>query len=391
MADKKKGVPEKRLIFGRVSSHLKMGIVGLPNVGKSSLFNLLTKCEAKAENYPFCTIEPNNARVPLPDARFNWLCETYCPASKVPGALEVVDIAGLVPGASKGEGLGNAFLNHISCVDGIFHMVRVFPDPDVTHTEGAIDAIRDLNIISTELRLKDLEHVQKVRAALAKKAQTDPNLRTELAVYDRAITILEAEKDIRNEQNWNAKEFEYLNELRLLTSKPVTILINLSEKDFIRQSNKWLKPIFQWVQENNPGGKILPLSVVLEEKIFPLEGDARAAFCAENKCQSQLDKIIRAGFDSLSLINFFTVGADEVRAWPLMSGMTAPKAAGSIHTDFERCFIKAEVMKYVDLKELGSEVAVKNAGKYRMQGKAYEVEDGDILLIKHNAGGAAKK
>jgi len=390
MADKKKGAPEKKLLLGRVSSHLKMGIVGLPNVGKSSLFNLLTKCEAKAENYPFCTIEPNDARVPLPDARFNWLVQHYQPAKQVPGALEVVDIAGLVPGAHKGEGLGNAFLNHISCVDGIYHMIRAFPDPDVTHTEGAIDAIRDLNIISSELRLKDLELVKNRREPVAKKAGADPTKRPEVAVYDRVIALLEAGKDVRNE-DWNTKEIEVLNEMRLLTSKPVTFLVNLSEKDFLRQSNKWLKPIFQWVAENSPGSKIIPLSVVLEEKVFPLEGEDRAAFLTEHKMTSQLDKIIRAGFDSLHLINFFTVGPDEVRAWPLMNGMTAPKAAGSIHSDFERCFIKAEVMKYADLVSYESEVAVKAAGKYYMKGKNYEVEDGDIMLIKHNAGGAPKK
>jgi obg-like ATPase 1 len=389
MADKKKA-PEKKLLLGRVSSHLKMGIVGLPNVGKSSLFNLLTKCEAKAENYPFCTIDPNNARVPLPDARFNWLVSHYKPAKEVPGALEVVDIAGLVPGAHKGEGLGNAFLNHISAVDGIYHMIRVFPDPDVTHTEGAIEPIRDLGIISSELRLKDLEFVKKHREPIAKKAGADPTKRPEVALYDKVIALLESGKDVRNE-DWNVKEVEFLNEMRLLTSKPVTFLVNLSEKDFLRQSNKWLKPIFQWVNENSPGSKIIPLSVSLEEKVFPLEGDERAAFLAEQKAQSQLDKIIRAGFDSLNLINFFTVGPDEVRAWPLMSGMTAPKAAGSIHSDFEKCFIKAEVMKYTDLVELGSEVNIKAAGKYYMKGKNYEVEDGDILLIKHNAGGAPKK
>jgi obg-like ATPase 1 len=384
-AKKKSKVPEKKIILGRVSSHLKMGIVGLPNVGKSSLFNLLTKCEAKAENYPFCTIEPNNARVPLPDDRFNWLCSVYNPASKVASALEVVDIAGLVPGAHKGEGLGNAFLSHINHVDGIYHMIRVFPDPDVTHTEGAIDPVRDLEIIATELRLKDLAHCKKLREPIVKLANADPTKRPELAFYDKAIQILEEGSDVRN-IDWNTKEIEWLNDILLLTSKPATYLINMSEKDYLRQSNKWLKPIFQWINEKSPGSKIIPLSVCLEEKIFPLEGEARTAFLTETKCTSQLDKIIKAGFDSLSLINFFTVGTDEVRAWPIMAGTTAPRAAGTIHSDFEKCFIKAEVMKFADLKEAeGNEANVKAAGKYRMQGKTYVVDDGDILFIKHNA------
>jgi len=322
--------------------------------------------------------------VPLPDDRFIWLCEKYDPSSKVPSALEVVDIAGLVPGAHKGEGLGNAFLSHINHVDGIFHMVRIFPDPDVTHTEGAIDPVRDLEIIATELRLKDLAFVKKQREPVVKLANADPTKRPELAFYDKCITVLEDGQDIRN-LDWSIKEIELLNELLFLTSKPATFLINMSEKDYLRQANKWLKPIFQWINEHSPGSKIIPISVCLEEKVFPMEGDERTAFLAELKCTSQLDKIIKAGYDSLNLINFFTVGADEVRAWPVMAGTTAPRAAGTIHSDFEKCFIKAEVMKYADLKELESEVAVKAAGKYRMQGKTYLVEDGDIMYIKHNA------
>lgn len=182
-----------------------------------------------------------------------------------------------------------------------------------------------------------------------------------------------------------------LNELLLLTSKPATYLVNISERDYKRQGNKWLKNIFQWVQERSPESKIIPFSIRYEEMVFPLEGEERAAFLAENKVPSQLDKIIRTGFDSLNLINFFTAGEKEVRAWPLQRGQTAPQAAGQIHTDFERCFIKAEVIKFDELKELGSEAAIKAAGKYRTQGKTYEVGDGDILLIKHNAGGAGNK
>jgi len=385
MESKKKEAPiVERPILGRISSHLKMGIVGLPNVGKSSLFNLMTKCEVKAENFPFCTIDPNVARVQLPDDRFNWLCEHYQPKSKVPSALEVVDIAGLVPGAHEGAGLGNAFLSHIGHVDGIYHMVRVFADPDIIHTEGELDAIRDLDIISNELRLKDLDIMKKKRIPLSRFANTDPLKRPELAFFDKVIQILEEGKDVRN-VDWNAKEVEFLQEQLMLTAKPVTVIINMSEKDFIRQNNKWLKPIFAWVSQHSPGSKIIPVSVALEQKIFPMTPEARENYLAENKTKSKLAQIIQSGFESIQLVNFFTCGADEVRAWPVMRGSLAPRAAGVIHGDFEKCFIKAEVFKYADLKELGSELAVKGAGKYRMQGKTYVVEDGDILLIKHNA------
>jgi len=198
------------------------------------------------------------------------------------------------------------------------------------------------------------------------------------------LAVLESGKDIKS-ADWTAKEIGILNEVLLLTSKPATYLVNISERDFKRKGNKWLKPIFQWVKEHSPESKIMPFSIIFEEKVFPLEGDERTAFIAENGAESQLDKIIKAGFDSLNLINFFTAGEKEVRAWALQAGQTAPQAAGTIHTDFEKCFIKAEVIKYDELRELGSEAAVKSAGKYRTQGKNYEVENGDILLIKHNA------
>jgi len=318
------------------------------------------------------------------------LCELYSTKSKVPSALEVVDIAGLVPGANEGQGLGNAFLANISAVDGIYHVVRAFEDKDVTHTEGEVSPVRDLDIIANELRLKDLETVKKRRDPIARQAHADPTKRAEVEVYDKIITTLESGKDVK-EVDWSPKEVFILNELLLLSSKPGTYLVNISEKDFKRQGNKWLKNIFAWVKEHSPDSKIIPFSITYEEMIFPLSGDARVAFLEEHKAASQLDKIIKTGFDSLNLINFFTAGEKEVRAWPLQLGQTAPQAAGQIHSDFERCFIKAEVMKYAELKELGSEGAVKAAGKYRTQGKTYEVEDGDILLIKHNAGGAGTK
>jgi len=275
-------------------------------------------------------------------------------------------------------------------VDGIYHVVRAFEDKDVTHTEGEVSPTRDLEIIANELRLKDLETVRKRRDPISRQAHADPTKRIEVEIYDKMISVLESEKDIKS-ADWSPKEVFILNELLLLTSKPATYLVNISEKDYKRQGNKWLKNIFQWVKDHSPESKIIPFSIKYEEMIFPLEGGARASFLEEHKAACQLDKIIKTGFESLNLINFFTAGEKEVRAWPLQRGQTAPQAAGQIHSDFEKFFIKAEVMKYEELKELGSETAVKAAGKYRTQGKTYEVDDGDILLIKHNAGGAGNK
>jgi len=368
-----------------------MGIVGLPNVGKSSLYNLLTKLQVKAENYPFCTKEPNKAQVPLPDARWEWLCEIYQPASKVPSYLEVVDIAGLVKGAHEGEGLGNSFLSHISAVDGIYHVVRVFEGDDVIHVEGSVDAIRDLEIISTELRLKDTEHAKKTSESIMKNAKSDPQKRQEAARYEKIVDWLEKGQDIR-EGEWTAQEMDILNELLLLTAKPIIYIINMSEQDYIRQKNKWLPKVVTWIKEHSPGAPIIPICIKLEEQIeaLPTE-EEKTKYLAELKTKSQIDKIIQTGFQCLNLINFFTCGTDEVRAWPIQVGTKAPQAAGSIHTDFEKKFIKAEVMKYAELKELGSEAAVRSAGKYRTEGKTYVVEDADILLIKHGGGGGKKK
>jgi len=382
---------EKVLLMGRVKNHLKMGIVGLPNVGKSSLFNLLTKLQVKAENYPFCTKEPNKAQVPLPDEKFDWLCQLFKPASKVPSYLEVVDIAGLVKGAHEGEGLGNAFLSNISTVDGIYHVIRVFEGEEVIHVEGNVDALRDAEIISTELRMKDLEHTRKMAEPILKHAKSDPQKRLEAARYEKILEWLEAGNDIR-EGTWNANEIDLLNELLLLTAKPIIYIINMSQEDYIRQKNKWLPKLVGWIKENSPGAPIIPICVKLEETIESLPSpEAKQQYLIELKTKSQIDKIIQIGFQTLNLINFFTCGTDEVRAWPVQVGTKAPQAAGTIHTDFEKKFIKAEVMKYAELRELGTESAVRAAGKFRTEGKAYVVEDSDILNIKHGAGGGKKK
>jgi len=359
--------------------------VGLPNVGKSTLFNTLSKCQIPAENFPFCTIEPNFARVNVPDERYNHLIETYQPKSKVPAFLEVHDIAGLVKGASEGAGLGNAFLSNISAVDGIFHVCRAFEDADVVHVEDRIDPVEDLDIIHGELRAKDLAQVTNVVDALEKQKGRGlkKEQEAELAHALKIQGLLEEGKDIRHCE-WNAKETDYLNTLQLLTAKPCVYLINLSEKDYKRKKNKWLNKIAQWVKSRSDKDPIIPYSGALESALLDMPDDEAQAYQKENEVVSGLDKIVTTGFRAINLIYFFTAGADEVKCWQIRKGTKAPGAAGAIHTDFERGFICAEVMKFDEFKELGGEQQVKAAGKYRQQGKQYLVEDGDIIYFKFN-------
>jgi len=379
-----------KVIFGRVKSHLKMGIVGLPNVGKSSLFNLLTKLQVRADNFLFCTREPNIARVTLPDERFDYLCELYNPDSQVPASLEIVDIAGLVRGASENCGLGNEFLSHIAAVDGLYHVVRVFENTEITHAEGDVDALRDLDIISSELRFKDIESVNRAMDPLRRISKADPKKRADLDVYEAALEWLNTGHDIRD-GDWTQKQYELINNLYLLTSKPIIYIVNMSMDDFLRQKNKWLPRIKSWIQEHTPGATMLPISVGFEQYLEQLSEPERTTYLEENKTRSMIPKVITSGFNALHLITFFTVGEDEVRSWVLREGFSAAKAAGCIHSDFETHFIRAEVMKYADIKELGSEMEVKNAGRYTTEGRNYIVENGDILYIKHAAGGGGKK
>ncbi|KAG5220845.1 P-loop containing nucleoside triphosphate hydrolase protein [Salix suchowensis] len=351
MPPKKAPAAEKKTLLGRPSNNLKIGIVGLPNVGKSSFFNTLSKTGpfpsirpaslpptlsldlGKAANFPYATINPEEARIPVPDPRFDWLCNVYKPSNRIPAFLTCIDIAGLTAGASTGAGLGNAFLSHVRAVD------------EVTHVEGDVDPLRDMEIIQTELRLKDIEWVEKAVDAL-KKTTRDP---------------LHRRKDIRKAE-WNNKEIDVINGLQLLTAKPVTYLVNLSEKDYVRKKNKWLPKIKAWIDANNPGDPLIPFSVALEERLAPLSDEELSA----------LPKITQAGYASLDLIRYFTCGPVEVRAWTIRRGTKAPQAAGVIHSDFENKFVCGEIMSYEDLREHGSEAAVKAAGKLRQQGKPYE-------------------
>jgi len=389
MPPKKKGAAEEKPLLGRFGTSLKVGIVGLPNVGKSAFFNVLTKSAAPSENFPFCTIDPNESRVAVPDERWDWLCDFHKPASKVPAYLNIVDIAGLVAGAHEGQGLGNAFLSHIGACDAIFQMLRAFDDEDVIHVDGSVDPTRDLSTILNELRLKDVEYFEKQHADMHKKCQrkVDKKEVEEFETIKKCLDLVrEQEKHIRFEKNWDAKEIEVINKHLPLTAKPMVYLVNLSEKDYIRKKNKWLLKIKEWIDANDPGALLIPMSAVFESKAFDMGEDMFKGYCEEQKTQSILPKIIKSGFSTLQLQYFFTAGKDEVKAWTIQKGTKAPGAAGKIHTDFEKGFIMAEVMKFVDFKEAGSENAVKAAGKYKQNGKEYVVEDGDIIFFKFNAG-----
>eukprot|EP00127_Corallochytrium_limacisporum_P006117 Clim_evm66s218 gene=Clim_evmTU66s218 len=391
---KKGAEPEEKPILGRFGTSLKMGVVGLPNVGKSTFFNVLTKSEIAAENYPFCTIDANESRAPVPDERFNWLCEHWKPPSKIPAFLFVTDIAGLVKGAAEGQGLGNNFLSHIKAVDGIFHMVRAFDDPDVTHVEGEVDPIRDMTIIHEELRLKDAEFLtnevgrQEKTVARSSDKQAKANFEILQKIHK---FVVEDEKDARS-GDWNGKEIEVLNELQLLTAKPMVYLVNLTQKDYLRQKNKWLPKIKEFVDSRmNPPDVIIPFSAQFELNLFDMPDDERAKYLDEVKVPTLLPKIIVQGFKTLNLQYFFTAGPDEVRAWTIRKGSKSPEAAGKIHSDMEKGFIMAEVMHYEDYKTAGSEAAVKAAGKYMQKGKDYIVQDGDIIVYKFNVTTQPKK
>lgn len=379
--DKKAPPKPPKVILGRVGNSLKMGIVGLPNVGKSSTFNLLSHLNVPAENFPFCTIEPNQARVPIPDERFTKLCEMFKPKSKVPGTLTIFDIAGLVANAHKGEGLGNAFLSNIQAVDGLFHMVRAFDSSEIVHTEGEVDPIRDMETISSELSFKDLDACERKMADLQKviNRSNDDFSKKEMEVLVKVKEVLEKGRWVKDE-DWAPREVEILNGHLFFTAKPVVYLVNMSKDNYLSKKNKWLLKIKDWVDKKCPG-TIIPFSVEFEQAWEKKEVEGASA----------MDKIIKTGYGVLNLIHFFTGGEDEVKCWTILNGTKAPGAAGTIHSDFEKGFICAEVMKYTDFVALGNENAVKAAGKYKQHGKEYVVEDGDIIFFKFNPPKASKK
>ncbi|KAF9286143.1 hypothetical protein BGZ68_003177 [Mortierella alpina] len=395
----KKAATEEKILLGRPSNNLKIGVVGLPNVGKSTFFNAITNSSAPAENFPFCTIDPEESRVAVPDERLDVLMEKYKSTTKIPAWLTVIDIAGLVKGASAGEGLGNAFLSHVRAVDAIFHVCRAFDEVDVIHVDGEVNPIKDLEVIHHELRLKDEEFIRTAIAELKKTMgklgsnNTAPERarQAEMAILEKVLKMVsEDHKDVRT-GDWTNKEVEVINPLMLLTAKPVIYLVNLSETDFIRKKNKWLAKIHAWVQNNNPGDVLIPFSGELESRISEMDEAAREEELKKIGTQSSLPKIVVSGYSALNLIYYFTAGPMESRCWTIRKGTKAPQAAGVIHTDFERGFIMAETMKFDDLKELGNEAAVKAAGKYMQKGRDYIVQDGDIIHFKFNVTAQPKK
>ncbi|EFX64850.1 hypothetical protein DAPPUDRAFT_219469 [Daphnia pulex] len=387
MPPKKETALEPKPLIGRIGTSLKIGIVGLPNVGKSTFFNVLTKSAAPAENFPFCTIDPNESKVGVPDERFDWLLQHYKPSSpKIQAYLNIVDIAGLVKGAHEGQGLGNAFLSHIRSVDAIFHLCRTFESEEITHVEGDVNPVRDIEIINEELRLKDEESLNAAIKKTESLMRSDKKLKAEYDILCKIKThLVDQAKHIRY-GDWNVQEIDVLNKHLFITSKPVIYLVNMAEADYIRKKNKRLPKLKEWIYSNDPGAIMIPFSGAFEAKIADMDEDTRKTFCEENKANSTFDKIIAQGYKSLNLMYFFTAGPKEVKAWTIQKGTKAPQAGGRIHSDFEKGFIMAEVFKFSDLKEEGSEAAVKAAGKYRQQGKLYVVEDGDIILFKFNAG-----
>jgi obg-like ATPase 1 len=378
-----------------------MGILGLPNVGKSSLFNLMTEQSVAAENYPFCTIDPNESRCPVPDQRYEWLCELWQPASKIPAYLNITDIAGLIRGASEGAGLGNAFLSHIQAVDGLYHVLRAFENPEVVHVDDSVDPIRDLNTIIYELCRKDTAYVKGVKDRENAELKRNPKYRLSpmyVGMMEKIDKLLEDNMPLRS-GTWNTEEVAKINEILPLaiTLKPIVYLVNLDIASFKRKGNKWLPLISEWVNSHG-GGTVIPLSVEWEQKLWELRGDpaGKEAFLNESAgLKSVLPRIVKVGYNVLNLQYFFTAGEDEVRCWTIPANATAPEAAGAIHTDFERGFIKAEVVSYDDFKALcngqKSMANIKAAGKYRMEGKNYIMQDGDIVHFMFNVTAPAKK
>ena len=362
---------------------LKCGIVGLPNVGKSTLFNCVSNTKAQSANFPFCTIEPNYGTISVPDPRLEVLEGLVNPERVVPTTMEIVDIAGLVKGASKGEGLGNQFLANIRETDAIIHVLRCFDDGNIIHVDGSVNPVRDKEIIDIELQLKDLESVEKKIASLARVLKTgDKDILKENELCGRIKTVLEQGKSIRS-LHLDEKETEIVSKLQLITTKPVLYLCNVDESS-VKSGNSYVDQVREAVKDEN--AEVLIIGAKIESDITELDTyDERQMFLDELGLEEPgVNRLIRSAYSLLKLETYFTVGVKEVRAWTINKGMTAPQAASVIHTDFEKGFIRAEVMKYEDFTTLGSENAVKDAGKFKVEGKEYIVEDGNILHFRFN-------
>ena len=364
---------------------MKLGIVGLPNVGKSTLFNSLTKAGAESANYPFCTIDPNVGVVPVPDERLDKLTEMYHSKKTTPAVIEFVDIAGLVKGASKGEGLGNQFLANIREVDAIVHVVRCFEDSNIVHVDGTIDPIRDIETINLELVFADLEVLERRISKVVRGAKNDKELAKELELLNRIKAHLEEDKLAKTFETEDEDELAWLASYNLLTAKPVIFAANVEEDGLAEAetNNLFVNKVREYAKELD--GEVFVVCAQIEQEISELEEEEKREFLEElGLCESGLEKLIKASYSLLGLISYLTSGEDETRAWTITRGTKAPQAAGKIHTDFERGFIRAEVVNYKDLMEHGSMLAAKEHGLVRSEGKEYVVQDGDVILFKFN-------
>ena len=364
---------------------MKLGIVGLPNVGKSTLFNSLTKAGAESANYPFCTIDPNVGVVPVPDFRLKLLSDLYNSEKITPAVIEFVDIAGLVKGASKGEGLGNQFLANIREVDAIVHVVRCFEDPNVIHVDGSVDPLRDIETINLELIFSDIEVIDRRIAKMGKGAASNKALAKELNILKAVKEHLENGNLAKSFECEDDEEQAFVASLDLLTWKPVIYAANVAEDDLADEgaSNEHVQAVRKYAAEQN--SEIFVICAEIEEEISELDDDEKKMFLEDlGLTESGLEKLVKASYHLLGLMSFLTSGEDETRAWTIKIGTKAPQAAGKIHTDFERGFIKAEVVNYKDLLDCGSYAGAREKGLVRMEGKEYVVQDGDVILFRFN-------